>query len=158
MYNYSKYRPLEFDVRNGWIHNWFSNMKSCEIEIDGKLYPSVEVYYQSMKSDDPEISEYIRTNLSSYQSKKYAKNIKIRKDWDDVKLYVMLQGLLKKFNKDPFKSQLIFTKDDQIIEWNNWGDNYWGVNSEDCVGYNHLGRLLMIVRDLIIMQEEIKKN
>jgi predicted NAD-dependent protein-ADP-ribosyltransferase YbiA (DUF1768 family) len=38
------------------------------------------------------------------------------------------------------------TGSEEIIEWNNWGDRIWG-KTYDGVGENHLGKILMKIRE-----------
>lgn len=44
-------------------------------------------------------------------------------------------------------ARLMDTGDEEIVEWNNWGDRYWGRDVSDGGGENHLGRLLIKLRD-----------
>jgi predicted NAD-dependent protein-ADP-ribosyltransferase YbiA (DUF1768 family) len=38
------------------------------------------------------------------------------------------------------------TGQDEIVEWNNWGDVWWGKDLETGKGRNELGKLLMKIR------------
>jgi hypothetical protein len=53
--------------------------------------------------------------------------------------------LAQKFSHDHLREKLIGTGAAMLIEGNTWGDTYWGVCNGE--GYNHLGRLLMDLRD-----------
>jgi ribA/ribD-fused uncharacterized protein len=130
-------------------------MIQCDIEINNEHYNSVENYYQSMKTDDIELRELIK-NSTPHQSKKVAQKIKIRSDWNEVKFFIMFQALIKKFSHEPFKTQLLNTGDSVIIEWNNWGDTTWGVDCDTYTGHNILGKQLMIVRDILKYNNEMK--
>ena len=55
--------------------------------------------------------------------------------------------LIEKFSDPVLRDKLMATGNCQLIEGNTWGDRYWGVC--DGVGQNHLGRLLMEIRDQI---------
>ena len=56
----------------------------------------------------------------------------------------MLELLHLKFRHPVLKDQLLATGDVELIEGNDWGDEFWGV----CCGKgsNNLGKLLMLVR------------
>ncbi len=130
-----------------FIKNWFSNMYSCNGLITDDMgieYHTVENYYQAAKTLDKEIRKAI-SFLNPYEAKKYGRKIKIRSDWDQVKLSIMEAALRQKFAPNTsYYDRLIGTGDEEIIEHNNWGDKYWGM--VDGVGENHLGRLLMKIR------------
>lgn len=55
----------------------------------------------------------------------------------------------KKFHNNPeLKALLLATGDAQLEEGNAWGDVYWGISPVGSgQGENHLGRILMKVRD-----------
>lgn len=55
--------------------------------------------------------------------------------------------LREKFQRKDLKQKLLDTGDAELIEGNTWGDTYWGMVGNK--GHNHLGRLLMKVREEI---------
>ena len=57
----------------------------------------------------------------------------------------MYRILRAKFLKEPQRSLLLKTGNSHLEETNYWHDTFWGVYNGK--GENHLGRLLMIVRD-----------
>lgn len=73
---------------------------------------------------------------------------KIRHGWDGMRLSVMEQIVRAKFTQHAnLKQMLLDTGQAYIEETNYWGDKFWGV----CKGFgeNHLGKILMKVRDEI---------
>lgn len=57
-----------------------------------------------------------------------------------------MKNLLQiKFSEDPYKTKLICTYPQSLVEGNTWNDTYWGVCNG--IGDNNLGKLLMQVRD-----------
>lgn len=131
-------------------HKWLSNMIPVKINLKGKTYPSVEHAYQSEKSKDKTWKELCsKENISGKQIKVFSKTIDLRPDWEDVKLLVMEYCLREKFNQEPFKSALINTGNENIQEGNYWGDKFFGIDLKETpnVGENHLGRLIMKIRD-----------
>ena len=136
--------------------NFLSNFFLVEIEHQGIKYPSVEHYYVAMKiKNDQQIDgryigyvdcrELISKIKSPGQVKRFGRTLKIRKDWDDVKLDVMLWGVREKFKKEELKELLLSTDEQPLIEGNWWNDTYWGVCKG--VGENNLGKILMQVRE-----------
>ena len=68
--------------------------------------------------------------------------------WNENKVQYMSNALEAKFALPEWNKKLHeFTNNDEIIEWNNWNDKFWGVSIYDNIGYNVLGRILMNIRD-----------
>jgi ribA/ribD-fused uncharacterized protein len=94
----------------------------------------------------------------TYTQKRFFKSRKqfIRPDWEQVKIKIMEHCLLQKFApKTKLLDKLLATKDLEIIEGNTWGDVFWG----QCplgTGENHLGKLLMKIREL--RKNEVKNG
>jgi ribA/ribD-fused uncharacterized protein len=137
------------------IYNFLSNFYPCEIIHQGIKYPSVEHYYVALKiKTDQQIEgrnitlidcrEMIAKITDPGKVKKLGKFLKLRKDWKDVKLDVMLWGIREKFKNEDLKQLLLSTGDRELIEGNFWGDQFWGVYNG--MGENNLGKLLMQVR------------
>ena len=64
--------------------------------------------------------------------------------WDGFKLDVMRTLVTQKFAKEPLRSMLLITGDEELVENNSWNDTWWGVCRG--VGENNLGKLLMTLR------------
>jgi ribA/ribD-fused uncharacterized protein len=134
-----------------WINNWLSNFKPLDEPFDyyGIKFHTVENFFQAMKSDkdDIETRQWI-ASLSPSEAKKAGRKIKLRADWEQIKLGVMEYGLRKKFAPGTtWHKRLMETGNEEIIEWNNWGDRYWGRDIKTGFGDNHLGLLLMKLRE-----------
>jgi ribA/ribD-fused uncharacterized protein len=127
-----KYRPL-------------SNFWSCFIMYNGTVYPSVENAYQAAKCknrSDREKFLYIKSS----EAKRLGRVVAMRDDWEEVKLDLMYRLVKQKFEKySELRELLLETHSYEIQEGNWWGDTFWGtVNGK---GQNHLGKILMRVRD-----------
>ena len=91
--------------------------------------------------------------MSAREAKKAGRTVKLRPDWEEVKLDVMHEACLAKFSQHEYlKEALLSTGDEEIIENTTaWHDNIWG--NCDCprcsnkVGQNLLGKTLMRVRE-----------
>lgn len=127
-------------------YRWLSNMvRITPFVVDGITYISTENWYQAGKTNDVILKKKISL-LTSYESKKFCRNIEIREDWDEVKDNIMYFGLWKKFNQPYFKKLLLETGDVKIQEGNMWNDKYWGVCLKTGIGQNKLGNMIMEIR------------
>ena len=87
--------------------------------------------------------------------KQFGKIVKVRRDWDDVKLDVMLWGVREKFKHTDLKDLLLSTGDEELVEGNTWNDTYWGICRGE--GQNNLGKILMKVR-MELRQQNVKPS
>lgn len=115
---------------------------------------STENAYQAAKF--PEADSSITRNLLKvppYQAKQEAKILKRagleRPDWHEVNVDVMWALLVTKFSHADLRDALLATGSMELIEWNWWRDQFWGVLNSDgkYIGANVLGQLLMHLRD-----------
>jgi hypothetical protein len=132
------------EFRGQWTK--FSNYSHCSIWYEGHIYPSVEHAYQAAKSLNEEERRKIRHLPTANQAKQAGKKIDLRKDWDKVKLQIMEILVREKFSQEPERSILLSSKNEELIEGNWWGDKFWG-QSPLGNGQNHLGKLLMKIRE-----------
>lgn len=137
-------RGPRIDSFSGWFR-WLSNFSPVEITVDGITYPSVENAYQAAKFDDRVVKTMIAT-MKPGAAKGYGRKANLPADWDARKVSVM-EGLLReKFQKSEYYMELLEnTGDTELIEGNGWGDVFWG--AVEGRGENHLGRLIMKIRD-----------
>jgi ribA/ribD-fused uncharacterized protein len=128
-------------------YRFLSNFWISKVSYDGEVWKSSEHAYQAAKTNDPNEKRLIRAAETAGETKYLGKTVTLRKDWESVKLGIMLDILRCKFT-DPFlKQELLSTNNAELIEGNSWGDTYWGVCNGR--GKNHLGKLLMAVREEI---------
>ncbi len=125
---------------------WLSNFWPSPIEVDGTTWPTVEHAYQAAKTLDRDQQQSIADCATPGRAKRAGQRVTLRPDWDDVCLDVMARLVAAKFDQHPdLADRLVATGHRPIVEDNRWGDTFWGVT--DGVGHNHLGRILMAVRD-----------
>ena len=93
-------------------------------------------------------------NNTAGDVKKKSREVKLVDNWDSLKFTVMQMCLEKKFEQEPFRSKLIKTGTQNIVEGNYFGDIIWGVDLKYTpnIGENHLGRLLMKIRGKLIVR------
>ena len=127
---------------------WLSNFAPVKIELEGRTYSSVEHAYMSAKSNDDSWKKFCANEKNTAgQVKRASRNIQLVDDWETKKLDVMEECVRQKFNQEPYKTKLLETGKKHIQEGNRWGDKFWGVCLKTNKGLNHLGRLIMQVRD-----------
>ncbi len=149
-------------------HFFLSNMKPLKnwIETDrGISVPTTEHAYQAAKFEDLDFHRRVAEARAGeddlrvvYADGVASKNlaheledlykIPIRADWQVAKTGVMYVVVMQKFVRNPdLAERLLATEDEELVEGNNWGDRFWGVDPVGSNnGENHLGRILMRVR------------
>lgn len=130
-------------------YEFLSNFAPCYIRYEGVLYTSVECAFQAAKVSDINIKKQI-AQLTPKDAKKYGKKVKLRSDWDNVRIDIMRDLLKIKFNDDHFgyRQKLVNTGDSYIEEGNKHHDTFWGVCNG--IGENHLGKLIMEIREELV--------
>ena len=159
-------------------YRWLSNFVECHVHVDnfgmcdleehlkkdfnlyddytllkenddiGGLFPSIENAYQFMKSPTEEWYNICKTSTPG-KVKRLSRKIKLRKDWEDVKVEVMTYLLVQKFSNGIYRDLLIRTGDAYIQEGNYWNDKFWGVCLKTGEGKNTLGNIIMDIRKSI---------
>ncbi|MBE9004800.1 NADAR family protein [Fortiea sp. LEGE XX443] len=131
----------------------FSNFSPHPIQIHGTYWSTVEHYYQAQKfvgSKDAAIIPVIHAAATPEEAAALGRcsTRTLRLDWDLVKTQVMREAVLKKFvTHADIREILLATGDETIVE-NSPTDCFWGCG-QDKTGHNHLGKILMSVREEI---------
>jgi len=125
-------------------YRFLSNFWPAEVTMYGVTYPTVEHAYQAGKAADAKRRKEVLP-LTAAQTKSWAKSVKLRPDWEQFKLTAMNILVRRKFEIATLRELLLATGDAALVEGNTWGDRFWGVCRG--VGENHLGKILMVVRD-----------
>lgn len=125
-------------------YRFLSNFHPCEVWFEGQKFPSVEHAYVAAKTLDLNVRSEVATISTPGQVKRFGRTLKLRPDWDSIKLAVMFGLLRQKFNHDELAMQLVATDDQELVEGNTWGDIFWGEYLGS--GENWLGRMLMLIR------------
>lgn len=144
-------RILGFFGPYRFLSNFHTN-EGTTIYIDdldgGKIScPDVERAFQASKTFDRNERLSVANATSPGESKKMGYKVTLRPDWQTVKNDVMLELLIQKFTHPFYKELLLATGDAELIEDNTWNDTYWGMC--EGVGENHLGRMLMQIREAL---------
>jgi len=136
-------------------HYFLSNFYTVTILFNGYEFPSVENAYQASKCAHSQDMQKF-TEISAREAKKLGRSVELRKDWEEVKLFLMQELLYKKFSLPSLRDWLLSTGDTQLVEENDRGDTYWGVWKGK--GENHLGLLLMAVRHDLKALKDLEGN
>lgn len=111
-------------------------------------YPTVEHAYQAMKSLDMNYRTRVRMAGTPGAAKRLGQKCELRSDWDQIKNDLMLELVRMKFTTHPaLLGMLMATGNAHLEEGNWWNDKYWGTCNG--VGMNHLGKILMAIRQEI---------
>jgi ribA/ribD-fused uncharacterized protein len=130
-------------------YRFLSNFYHAKVELDGDVYPTVEHAFQAAKAPDKRDRRKIREAPSAARARQLGRRLKLRPNWEEMKMDIMWQLLESKFSSPRLARWLVGTYPRDLIEGNNWGDTYWGVD-EVLGGQNVLGSLLMLVREGIM--------
>ncbi len=128
----------------------FSNFSPHSIELAGRMWATVEHYYQAHKflgTEDRDLIAQIHAAPTPESAAKIGRdpNYHPHPNWDRCKCEVMYRAVLQKFSTHlEIQQILVDTLDAEIIE-DSPVDYFWGCGV-DRTGINHLGRILMRIR------------
>lgn len=129
---------------------FLSNFQDSLICHEFIFYPTVEHFFQAMKTLDIKQRKWIAKAPTPGEAKRRGRAVELRPDWEEIKEEVMLEGLRLKFRIPEFREGLRATQSAILIEGTTWHDNEWGnctcEKCKDIPGKNKLGKLLMKVR------------
>lgn len=128
-------------------YSWLSNFAPCKIILEDIEYNSVEHAYMSAKNDDIKWKIFCQLTNSPGEVKKKSKNIELIKNWELIKVKIMQECIDQKYNQEPYKTLLLNTNNEELIEGNWWNDTFWGINLKTNKGQNMLGKLIMEKRN-----------
>ncbi|BAZ17269.1 hypothetical protein NIES4071_91470 [Calothrix sp. NIES-4071] len=128
----------------------FSNFSPHAIEIEGKIWATVEHYYQAQKfvgSPDAAIIPEIYTAPTPEEAAALGRccTRSVRSDWDVVKIQVMHKAVYNKFSTHIDIREVLFSTGTQLLVEDSACDYFWGCGA-DKSGQNNLGKILMNVR------------
>ena len=147
-------KSIKFYNRNEPYYE-FTNFYPASVVIDGQCWPSTEHYFQAQKFVGTPYLEVIRGFSSAREAFQLSRDPAVswwrRSDWDAVKDDIMLKALRCKFAQHlDLRKMLWETGDKELIE-HTTNDSYWADGGGHGKGQNKLGKLLMKVRDDIVV-------
>ena len=126
---------------------FLSNFYEAPVTYGGRTYLCNEAAFQAQKCMTEEEKEPF-TAMRPSDSKRAGRRVKLRPDWEQVKVGIMEEIVRAKFTQnDDLKAKLLATGDAALEEGNTWNDTFWGVHLKNGKGQNHLGKILMKVRE-----------
>lgn len=111
------------------------------------IVDTVEHAYQASKATTKKDFLKIAFADGPSAAKGLGRRVRLPHWWDTMKLQIMESHVRQKFIGRTMKTLLLSTGTRDLIEGNWWGDDFWGVIDKTGRGENHLGRILMRVRD-----------
>ena len=128
-------------------YRFLSNFYEAKVEYKGLVFGSNEAAFQAQKCMTEEEKVQF-TEFGPGKSKGVGRRVRLRPDWEQVKVGIMEEIVRAKFAQHPeLAAKLLATEDQVLVEGNHWGDTFWGVDTRTGLGENHLGKILMKVRE-----------
>jgi len=131
-------------------NRFLSNFWRCYVKYRGVTYLSAEHAYQAAKvgKGKPGFQAIVNAKTPG-EAKRLGGQVMLPPNWDDRRLEIMAEIVACKFTQNKeLARRLVETGDEELIEGNTWGDNYWGVCNGQ--GRNMLGAILMKVREGLV--------
>lgn len=136
--------PVDISAFSG-RYAFLSNFFPSPITAADVHYPTVEHYFQAMKTTDIDDRLKIACAFTPSKAKRLGRQVVLRPDWEAIKVPVMRSALRMKFAAETDLARLLLATDDALlVEGNTWNDQFWGVCNGR--GHNWLGHLLMARR------------
>lgn len=144
-------------LEEGWLkkditafrgrYAFLSNFYEAPIAYNGLLFGNGEAAFQAQKCADPKERLRFQT-LRPAEAKREGRKVQLRPDWEAVKVCLMEEIVRAKFTQNPELAALLLATGGRCIrEGNTWRDVFWGVDARTGAGQNHLGRILMKIRE-----------
>lgn len=126
---------------------FLSNFYEIHVTYNGITFLNNEAAFQAQKCKSSAEREMF-ADLNASEAKKLGRKVPLRKDWEIIKMGVMMRIVQAKFEQHPeLAEKLLQTDTAYLEEGNTWGDRVWG--TVDGKGANNLGRILMEVREIL---------
>lgn len=147
---FRKFTPADFpDVINRFKgeYDFLSNRFPCRFIWRGLEYRSAEAAFQSSKCvEESERKTY--AGCSTDKALLKGKDQTPYPEWEEERLVIMESILQAKFEQNStLKEKLKATGRCILVNGNNKQETYWGVDLYSWIGENHLGKIIMNIRD-----------
>jgi len=129
---------------------FLSNFYPAKVSYQGRVFPSSEHAYVSMKFSEEFRDQFVDPMMSAGQAKRIGRTSKLRFGWAQRKNKIMFHVVEAKFRQNPDLANMLIRVQGEIVEHNTHRDRYWGVFEGD--GKNHLGIILMQIRQRLIQE------
>ena len=106
---------------------FLSNFWVSPLTIDGITFPTVEHAFQASKTFDAEERTRVASAPTPTAAKRAGRKVKLRPDWEEVKVAIMEDLVRRKFADPELSAKLLETGERELVEGNTWNDRFWGV-------------------------------
>ena len=124
--------------------DFLSNMYNCTVMYNGCTYKCAESAFQAQKCIK-ESEKRLFVGINGFDAKRLGRKVSLKSNWEIEKLAIMEEIVRAKFLQNPILAKKLISLQGNIQEDNSWNDTFWGVCNG--VGENHLGKILMKIRD-----------
>jgi len=132
--------------------DYLNNRFSCRFSWQGLEHRTAEAAFQSSKCED-EAERKVYATSSVNKAILLGKDQKPYPGWEDVRLNIMESILKAKFGQNPKLMKRLKDTGNRILINGTKQDTFWGVDLYSWQGENHLGEILMSIRDKEIENE-----
>lgn len=142
---------LEFKNQYSFLSNFYGKQP---IPYSGYSFKTAEHLFNALKTTDRKEAEWVMAAPTPGEAKSRGRAVTLKPNWDEVERFKAMRTTLGyKFTGIPYLAKfLVNTGDSLLVEGNTWHDQVWGnctcgrpACSEE--GQNHLGKLLMELRE-----------
>ena len=123
---------------------FLSNMYPCRVRYKGTEYSCSESAFQAQKCTK-ESEKSLFVGINGFDAKRLGRKVSLKSNWEIEKISIMEGIVREKFIQNPSLAEKLIKVEGPIQEDNSWHDTFWGICNG--VGENHLGKILMKIRD-----------
>ena len=128
-------------------YDFLSNRFPCRVLWEGLEYRSAEAAFQASKCHD-EKERKVYAGCTTDKAILKGKDQTPYLGWEEDQLGIMESILWAKFEMNPSLMQkLVGTGNSVLLNGNNKQETFWGIDLYSWIGENHLGRIIMNIRD-----------
>jgi ribA/ribD-fused uncharacterized protein len=126
----------------------FSNFSRHPIDVDGRVWPTSEHYFQARKFIDQSDIDAVHAAPTPFEAARIGRerHRSFRRDWEQIRDDVMLAALRAKFSQHEDLREILASTQGATLVEHTANDSYWA-DGGDGSGTNRLGTLLEQVRD-----------
>ena len=147
---FKEYTPADFpDTINRFKgeYDFLSNWYPCHIVWEGLEYHSAETAFQASKCKD-EKERKVFAGCSTDKAVLKGKDLIPYPGWEEAQISIMESILQAKFEQNPaLMRKLAETGNRVLLNGNNKQETFWGIDLYSWTGENHLGRIIMNIRE-----------
>jgi len=146
----SRFRPVDF-AREIWRfegeHSFLSNRYMVSVKLDGFAFRTADVAFWALSCANEEERRIVASSRPE-NARQIAEQYQRVPGWEVSQIAIMERIIRAKFNQHEMLAEKLRATGNARLVWTNTvPDTFWGEDRYACVGENHLGRILMKVRE-----------